>query len=243
MSAWEPDWFEGAVASAQMLAWRGVEAQHVVSTMRLVDTPQEQDLLEQLLEASKPPLPAAARRQHYLLTTPFRYRPMHPSRFRPARTPGQWYGAESLHAACAEVAWWRRQFIVDSEGLRGQVLLTEHSFFQARLSGPCLDLTAEPWARSRATWTHPSDYSATHAIAAEAQARGAQWLRYESARAPGEACAAAFTPACLREPAGGLDRSMQTWRCKATQHSVWFTGSAGSYYWEFAAPTAPERAP
>ncbi len=52
MSPWQPGWFDGAVASARMLAWRGVEAQHVVSTMRLVDTPQEQDLLEQLLEAS-----------------------------------------------------------------------------------------------------------------------------------------------------------------------------------------------
>jgi hypothetical protein len=34
------------------LAWRGVEAQHVVSTMRLVDSLAEQAILEQLLEAS-----------------------------------------------------------------------------------------------------------------------------------------------------------------------------------------------
>lgn len=236
MSPWQPGWFDGAVASARMLAWRGVEAQHVVSTMRLVDTPQEQDLLEQLLEASKPPTPASARQQHYLLTTPFRYRPMHASRFRPARTPGQWYGGETLHAACAEVAYWRHRFIADSEGLHGQVLLTEHSFFQAQLSGPCIDLTAEPWLYNRAAWTHPSDYSATHAVAAEAQAHGAQWLRYESARAPGEACAVAFQPACLSEPAAGLERTMQTWRCKATQQSVLFTGNAGSFYWEFAGP-------
>ena len=54
-------WFDGAVAPRRMLAWRGVEAQHVVSTMRLVDTPAEQDLLEQLLEGSKPPVPATPR--------------------------------------------------------------------------------------------------------------------------------------------------------------------------------------
>ena len=233
MSAWETGWFEGALASHSMLAWRGVEAQHVVSTLRLVDTPQEQELLEQLLEASKPPVPTTVRKKHYLLTTPFRYRPMHRSRFRPARTPGQWYGAEVLHAACAEVAYWRHQFIMDSDGMQDQVLLTEHSFFQARVRGQCLDLTTEPWAQSRAAWTHPSDYSATHGVAAEAQARGAKWLRYESARAQGEVCAVAFEPNCLSEPTPNLERTMQTWRCKATRESVLFSGSKESWYWRF----------
>ena len=33
--AWEPTWFDGgSVAVRDQLAWRGVEAQHVVSTMR-----------------------------------------------------------------------------------------------------------------------------------------------------------------------------------------------------------------
>ena len=74
-------WFETA-APRRMRAWCGVEAQHVVSTMRLVDTPAEQDLLEQLLEGSKPPVPPTALPKHYLLTTPFRYSPAHASRFR-----------------------------------------------------------------------------------------------------------------------------------------------------------------
>lgn len=65
-----------------MLAWRGVEAQHVASTMRLVDDPDEQLMLEQILEVSKPPKPAMKVPKHYLLATPFRYRPQHPSRFR-----------------------------------------------------------------------------------------------------------------------------------------------------------------
>jgi len=49
--------------------WRGVEAQHVVSTMKLVDSEAEQVELEQILETSKPPAPAA----HFLIATPFRY--------------------------------------------------------------------------------------------------------------------------------------------------------------------------
>src|SRR5690606_34600079 len=77
--SWRAEWFEaeGAIAPRQTLAWRGVEAQHVVSTMRLVDHPDEQALLEQLLDDSKPALPRAARGLHYLLSTPFRYAPVH----------------------------------------------------------------------------------------------------------------------------------------------------------------------
>ncbi|MBP8780706.1 MAG: RES domain-containing protein, partial [Alicycliphilus sp.] len=92
---WERFWLEPGIGAQSMLAWRGVEAQHVVSTMRLVDSAAEQDLLEQLLEASKPALPATRQPRHYLLLTPFRYRPHHPSRFRPAHARGQWYGAEA----------------------------------------------------------------------------------------------------------------------------------------------------
>lgn len=35
-SGWERFWLEPGIGARAMLAWRGVEAQHVVSTMRLV---------------------------------------------------------------------------------------------------------------------------------------------------------------------------------------------------------------
>ena len=38
--------------------WRMVEAQHTASTMKIVDDDEEQDLLETLLEGSKPVQPA-----------------------------------------------------------------------------------------------------------------------------------------------------------------------------------------
>jgi hypothetical protein len=216
-----------------MVAWRGVEAQHVVSTMRLVDTAEEQDLLEALLEASKPPLPVAAQPKHYLLATPFRYSPAHPSRFRPAHSKGQWYGAQSVYAACAEVAYWRHRFILDSAGLLDQVVLTEHSFFQAVLEGASIDLMEPPWVQARADWTHGSDYAANHAVASEAQRRGVQWLSYESVRAPGERCAVAFDVDSLYEPAQGLDRTLQRWVCKASRTSVMLAQGKETFVWEF----------
>ena len=79
MPRWARKWLATA-APAKRELWRGVEAQHRVATMRLVDDLQEQALLEQLLEDSKPTLPAEAKGSHYLLFTPFRYAPDWPSR-------------------------------------------------------------------------------------------------------------------------------------------------------------------
>lgn len=232
MTAWDPAWFGQAVAPRALLAWRGVEAQHVVSTMRLVDTIAEQDLLEQLLEASKPALPAMAPR-HYLLATPYRYSPAHASRFRPPKARGQWYGAEAIFAACAEVAYWRHRFILDSAGLLDQPLLTEHTFFQGAIDGRSIDLLSPPWNEARAVWTDGSDYTGTQALARAAQAQGVQWLAYESVRAPGHRCAVVFDADVLAEPPGGLDRTLQTWHCKATRASVMFTRERERYQWEF----------
>lgn len=217
-SLWHDDWWHSAAPFA-CTAWRGVEAQHIVATLKLVDSLEEQDLLEHLLEASKPPTPNdAPSGQHYLLTTPFRYRSPHASRFRRPHEPGLWYGAIELSTACAEVAYWRWRFLMDSDGLRERELVTEHTFFQATLRAQhALDLTTSPWSASGAQWTHPSDYTACQTLATHARERGIQALSYASARAPsppGGHCMAVFTPQVL-----GLQEPMlqHTWVCKVTR--------------------------
>jgi hypothetical protein len=237
---WRPEWLaEAEERSAN--AWRGVEAQHIVATMRLVDTLDEQAVLEQVLEGSKPalpggaapspsPSPARAAGPHYLLATPFRYRSPFPSRFRRSHTAGVWYGAESLQAAAAEVAYWRWRFIVDSDGLRGGELRTQHSFFQARVRGRAVDLSQAPWRALREHWTRDRDYSATHALGDAARAAGVDWLRYESVRQPGGVCAAVFhvEALALHQP-----QSQQTWHCKTTACSVWMVHDQDRLAWAF----------
>ena len=120
--------------------------------MKLVDSLAEQEELESILEASKPPARATAR-QHYLLSTPFRYPSPHPSRFRPAGALGVWYGAESVETACTELAYWRWRFLMDSEGLRRTELIAEFSLFRAKVNGSAVDLSVEPWDARRADWT------------------------------------------------------------------------------------------
>jgi hypothetical protein len=230
-AVWDSSWLKTDVTQMTMQAWRGVEAQHVISTMRLVDTGEEQDVLEQMLERSKPQLPEMKSPKHYLLSTPFRYRPQHQSRFRRAGTLGVWYGAEKLVAACAEVAYWRHRFILDSVPLLQSELLTEHTFFQAEVTGRVVDLMSPPWDKARATWTHGSDYAETQSVASAAKDMGVQWICYESVRASGNRCAAVLDVDALEMVAQGT--TQQTWHCKATRESVTMVHQAERYDWTF----------
>jgi hypothetical protein len=44
------------------MCWSLVEAQHRISTLKLVDTFDKQAMLEEQIQATKPPLPAVAER-------------------------------------------------------------------------------------------------------------------------------------------------------------------------------------
>jgi hypothetical protein len=218
MSVWQPEWLATAAAAERDL-WRGVEAQHRVATMRLVDTLDEQELLEQLLEASKPPLPPQAEGVPYLLSTPFRYVSEWPSRFRRPDEAGAWYGADEPVTVAAELAHWRWKFFMDSDGLREGSLVTELTFFQARFAGSELDITRRPWAEQRPRWRHGEDYSSCHELAAAVRALAPplQAIRYESARREGSCCEVVFDVRALRLPQPHLQ---QTWTCKTTKDLV-----------------------
>jgi len=100
--------------------------------MRLTDSLDEQSLLEAVLEESKPALPAAVRRLHYLLATPYRYRPHLGSRFRAPLEPGVWYGAEALRTALAEKSYWRLRFLLDSPATPDVAVLDPGAFGRGR---------------------------------------------------------------------------------------------------------------
>ncbi len=226
MTAWKAQWFDSARNLVREL-WRGVEAQHVVSTMRLVDNAAEQRVLEELLESSKPPLPPGAERHHYLVATPFRYRAPVATRFRRPQDPGVWYGAEELRTACAEVAYWKWRFLMDSEALAKSALQTEHTFFKAKARGRCIDLTAAPWKAAARAWTHKSDFRDCQALGAAARERGVAWIRYAAVRVAEGTCGAVLEPAALSlaEPFG-----QQTWACKTTAAGAWLQRAGGERY-------------
>ncbi len=219
---WNPDWIQEFSAELSMQAFRMVETQHIAATMQLVDSADEQDLLEQMLETSKPPLPTQASGLHYLLAAPFRYVPHTASRFRGSNMPGIWYGADDPYCACAEVAYWRQRFLLDSVGLTHQQVSSEHSLYEAVVSGCAIDLLAQPWAQAQRNWGDPHDYSETQKLGQCVRStERVKWIRYASVRAATHTCAAVFDPFSLRMVTP--DGHYEHWHCLTTRDKVTFS--------------------
>jgi hypothetical protein len=211
-------WTPGALSSERRrlsgTAWRIVEAQHRVSTVKLVDTLTEQARLEELLETSKPPMPPECADLHYLLGTPFRYGAPYPhgSRFRRAGlTPGVFYASKTIGTAVAETAFHRLLFFVDSPGTAWPGNAGEFTAFSVRYrTAAGLDLGAPPLDRDRAVWTHPTDFGPCQDLVVSTRDAGVQALRYPSARDPGGGTNVALLTCRAFGPPKPIER--QTWR-------------------------------
>ena len=185
---WTPDALASERRSASGRCWRVVEAQHRVSTIKLVDTLAEQEQLERVLERSKPVVPAECRHLHYLLSTPFRYGALYPrgSRFRRAGlTPGVFYASRTVATAVAEMTFYRLLFFAESPQTPWPLNAGEFTAFAVTYRTRfALDLTRPPLDRERDRWTHLTDHTACQDLADQARAAGMELLRYQSARDP-----------------------------------------------------------
>jgi len=195
--------------------WRIVEGQHHVSSLALVDSLAEQQRLEELIEATKPTLPVECRDLHYLLSTPFRYRP-YPmgSRFRRAGpTPGVFYASAAIQTAIAEAAFYRLLFFAESPATPWPANPSQHTGFSVRYGGAkAIDLTRPPLARQRKRWMHPSDYAPCQDLADAARAGGIKIIRFASVRDPDHRLnVALLTCRAFRAKAPG---ETQSWRIR-----------------------------
>lgn len=227
---WEPQWVDEHRAALARSAFRLVETQYIAATMLLVDSADEQALLEQMLEGSKPPMPEKGVGVHYLLAAPFRYLPQTGSRFRAVNTSGIWYGADDPFCACAEIAYWRQRFLLDSAGLVKTHIATEHSMYEAAVNGIAIDLLSIPWSQAQAYWKSPTDYAQTQKLGSQVRESDAvDWIRYESVRAPGHVCAAVFDPRVLSMTT--QDVRYEQWHCLTSHDRV--TMSNGNARFDF----------
>ncbi len=209
-STWTPRAVASESQARELTLWRAVEAQHVVATRALVDSIAEQEVLEAVLEASKPRVPARCAGLDYLLYTPFRYAPAPGgSRFRGYDDPGVWYGAESVRTSCAEIGYWRWRFVKDSHGLT-RLDGVPHTVFQVMARGSCIDLRKDPFVRDESMWTDPGDYGACHALARVARAADIQIIRYASVRDPEHGGCGAVLDCRAFSGTGGV-RQRQSW--------------------------------
>jgi hypothetical protein len=164
--------------------WRVVEEQYRSSTWKLVNSQEEHDLLEALVEESKPPLPLRvnARGHHFLLFTPFRYPPLrHGSRFGSFREPAPWYGSDQIRTALAEDSYYRLYLAAGSAAKLTPYTISRYTFQAHVRTDQGTDLTSPAFAAHRRVLRSRTDYSATQAAGAAMRAAGVLAFRFASA--------------------------------------------------------------
>ncbi len=209
---------DSEIRALRLSPWRAVEAQHQVSTRKLVDTADEQQLLEDLIDGAKPPDPTGGK-LHYLLATPFRYSPLrHGSRFGTRHESGIWYGSQTRETLFAEVAYYRLVFLEGTTADLGAVTTQLTAFTVHARSTRGVDLMEPPFASHRRTIASPVKYAATQSLGRAMRDAGVELFKFPSARDPRRgANVAAFTPDVFGK---AKPRDLQTWHCTATKAVV-----------------------
>ncbi len=201
-------------------AWRAVESQHVTSTRKLVDSDDEQQVLEGLIDTAKPPWPTGRRfvGLHYLLATPFRHPPLrYGSRFGTRRERGIFYCAEEQATVLAEKAYYVLLFL---EGTEADIepLTRPLTVFQVRVSSKKgADLTQAPFDAHVERISSPTSYRDSQPLGASMREAGVAAFRFVSARDPeGGANIGLFEPIfTTKQPINA-----EQWICTATRSRV-----------------------
>lgn len=201
--------------------YRLAESQEQIATRRYVDSLQEQAVLEELLESSKPEYEDYSHLD-YLLRSPFRYPPLeHGSRFGRPHEMSLFYGAESLHTTLTEVAYYRFIFFQDIEQPPHPLLTSEHTTFSVSyFTNNGIKLQSTPFDQFEPQLRNPTHYADTQQLGSDMREAGVEAFEYLSARDTDRGiCIGLFTPAALidRKPEG-----MTTWLCEVDSQSISF---------------------
>jgi hypothetical protein len=201
--------------------WRAVESQTKASTMKLTDSLDEQRILENVLERSKPAFPPEFQGFHYLISTPFRYAPYpHGSRFRrKGQRKGAFYCSDQPSTAIAETSFYRLLFLIESPAMILPRTPVEHTVFSVACKTPlALNLCAPPLDADTAAWMHPIDYTRCQDLADLARKAGIGAIRYASVRDPnGGKNAAILSAGAFAEH---RPVQLQTWHIFPGKYSV-----------------------
>lgn len=188
--------------------YRVVESQSRIATLELVDDLDEQRLLEELLEESKPgSLPEGP---HYLISTPFRYPPLrYGSRYGTIDQRGIFYGSETLPTALAETAFYALLFARHSEGV-DSLSVEKTAFAFGYATKRALDTLAPAFDdERRAMLESPGDYAEPQRVGRAAREDGVEIIRFRSVRCPEGGANLAVLELRALEP---QPRSMATWQ-------------------------------
>ena len=183
MNPWIKYREEVDILTASVTAWRVVETQNKSYSRKLVNSIEELDILEELLEESKPRLDKPILdKYHYLLFTPFRYPPLkYGSRFGRRFEPSLWYGSLELETALHEVAYYRLLFLQDTHAeLTLSFMLS--AFSAVATSDKSVDSTLPPFASHTDEISSPKSYAYSQLLGSAMRIEGIEFFLYNSAR-------------------------------------------------------------
>ena len=213
---------------------RIVESQQQIATTRIVDTLDEQAILESLLEETKPIVSEGTKHLHYLFSTPFRYPPLkHGSRFGSRFEPSLLYGSKSVETVLIECSYYRFLFWGGmSEPPKSKKFITEHTLFAGRYySKQGLQLQNKPFNEHSSVLRDVANYSDTQVFGLAMREAGISAFEYHSARDSNKGVnIALFTADALlvNEP---LYKTQ--WICSTTANNVRFVSRDDSKVYGF----------
>ena len=180
MNVWELCDGKQSVIPLSVEPWRVVEDQHILSSRDLVDSIEEHDLLEELIEESKPVIEKG---KNYLIFTPFRYPPLkYGSRFGSTFEPSLWYGSLELETAFTEVAYYRLKFFADSHADLGYVEISMTAFRAIIVSNKGIDLTNKPFNKYTQYISNKNTYEYSQLLGTHMREDNIEVFIYSSAR-------------------------------------------------------------
>ncbi len=165
--------------------YRVVEAQHIIATRKLVDSDEEQAVLEDLIDEAKPrkPYDDECKSYHYLLWTPFRYPPLpYGSRFGSPDRRGLWYGSMEIETAFAEKAYYT--FLLRSGSKADFGVFDTHitTFCVSVSTRASVDLTRLPFKKFEKELTAPDSYTHSQRIGSELRDQNTEVICFKPAR-------------------------------------------------------------
>jgi hypothetical protein len=174
--------------------FRIVESQEEVATTNIVANLDEQHLLEQLIETSKPG--AIGTVPHYLLSTPFRYPPLkHGSRFGQRFEASLFCGSLEQDTCFLECAYYRFLLIDDMTVPPPEPVMTQHTVFTARVaSHAAVDLRQGPYNAWQDELRSPTSYHFSQPLGSNLRDQGAEMLLFTTARGEAGSNVGLYTP-------------------------------------------------
>ncbi len=209
-------------------AWRMVEDQSKSYTRKMVDTLEEHEILERLIEESKPNVrfygdESAFKGLHYLLFTPFRYPPLKKgSRFGKWTERNLFYASLELETAMCEKAYHRLDFLLASAGNIGGKAVNYTAFKVNISTKKGIDLSKHPFVEFRERICSTASYGESQELGSCMREDGIEtFISYSARSRKNGRNVNIFTPKAFSKNQA-IEKTFQVFSCYFTKKSVEF---------------------